>query len=81
MRIVATRAGGLPEVVEDGVTGLLVPVGDEEQLACAILKLLRDPGLRAQMGQAGRKRVLSDYTVDKIADQTLAVYQRAAHQW
>lgn len=73
--VVATTAGGLPEVVEDGVTGILVPPGDSRALAEAILRLLRDPGLRRQMGQAGRERVLASYTADRVAAQTLTVYE------
>jgi glycosyltransferase involved in cell wall biosynthesis len=73
--VVATKAGGLPEVVEDGVTGILVPPGDSEALGDALLRLLLDPVLRARMGQAGRERVRSEFTVDRIVAQTLDVYQ------
>ena len=73
--VVATNAGGLPEVVEDGVTGILVPPGDSEALGEALLRLLLDPDLRARMGEAGRERVRSEYTVDRIVLQTLDVYQ------
>jgi glycosyltransferase involved in cell wall biosynthesis len=73
--VVATKAGGLPEVVEDGVTGILVPPGDSEALGDALLRLLLDPDLRARMGQAGRERVRSEFTVDRIVAQTLDVYQ------
>jgi glycosyltransferase involved in cell wall biosynthesis len=72
--VVATRAGGLPEVVEDGVTGILVPPGDSEALAEAQLRLLLDPDLRRRMGQAGRERVQSEFTVDRIVSQMLDVY-------
>lgn len=54
--VVATNAGGLPEIVEDGVTGLLVPVGAPDQLAEAIGKLVADPELRRRMGEQGRVR-------------------------
>src|SRR5205823_4898659 len=54
---VATAAGGCLETVEDGVTGLLYPMGDAPALAAAVIKLLENPELRASMGQAGRKRV------------------------
>jgi glycosyltransferase involved in cell wall biosynthesis len=73
--VVATKAGGLPEVVEDGVTGILVPPGDSKALGDALLRLLLDPDLRARMGQAGRERVRSEFTVDRIVSQTLDVYQ------
>jgi glycosyltransferase involved in cell wall biosynthesis len=74
--VVATRAGGLPEVVEDGVTGVLVPPGDAQALAEAILELLRRPELRHRMGQAGRRRVLERFTADEVVRQTLRVYER-----
>ncbi|RME45919.1 MAG: glycosyltransferase family 1 protein, partial [Chloroflexi bacterium] len=51
--VVATKAGGIPEIVEDGVTGLLVPPKDPEALAQALLRLCRDPDLRARMGRLG----------------------------
>jgi glycosyltransferase involved in cell wall biosynthesis len=76
MPVVGTTAGGLPEVVEDGVTGLLVPPGDPQGLAEAVIQLLRDPDLRRRMGEAGRERVSSEFTVDRVVDQTLAVYER-----
>jgi len=72
--VVASRAGGLAEVVEDGVTGILVPPGDSKALAEAVCRLLRDPELRDRMGEAGRQRVLEKFTIDGIVSQTLAVY-------
>lgn len=54
---VATRVGGIPEVVEQGKTGLLVPVGDHEALAAALLQVRRDPTLRARLAGAARERV------------------------
>ena len=73
--VVATRAGGLPEVVEDGVTGILVPPGDSRALAEAISRLLRDPELRQRMGEAGRSTVMKEFTVERLISRTLAVYQ------
>lgn len=72
--VVATHAGGLSEVVEDGVTGFLVPPGDSQALAEAIIHLLRDKSLRKSMGEAGRRRVLDEFTVDRVLAQTLSVY-------
>jgi glycosyltransferase involved in cell wall biosynthesis len=72
--VVATTAGGLPEVVEDGVTGILVPPGDSRALADAIMRLLHDPSLRRRMGEAGRERVLAEFTVDRVAERTIEVY-------
>jgi glycosyltransferase involved in cell wall biosynthesis len=73
--VVATRTGGLPEVVDDGVTGILVPAGDAEALADALIRLLRDPDLRRRMGQAGQERVRAEFTIDRVVSQTLAVYE------
>jgi len=76
--VVATDAGGIPEVVEHGVTGLLVPVQKPAAMAEAILRLLNDAPLRAQMGQAGLERVRVRFSVDRMVDETLAVYERVA---
>jgi glycosyltransferase involved in cell wall biosynthesis len=73
--VVASRAGGLPEVVDDGVTGILVPPGDSEALAEAVIQLQREPAMRRRMGQAGRERVLAEFTVDRVLPQTLSVYE------
>jgi len=73
--VVAANVGGLPEVVEDGVTGILVPPKDSQALGEAIVRLLRDPDLSARLGRAGRERVCSEFTVDRIVTQTLVVYQ------
>ncbi len=73
--VVATRAGGIPEIVEDGVTGLLVAPRDHHALASAIVRLLRDEPLRRRMGEAGRVRVVGRFTVDRMVAETAAVYQ------
>ena len=73
--VVATRVGGIKEVVEDGETGLLVPPGDPVALGKAITKLIEDPALAARMGKAGRKRVLQQSTWDRIAEKTLKLYR------
>jgi glycosyltransferase involved in cell wall biosynthesis len=73
--VVATRAGGLPEVVQDGVTGVLVAPGDAHALADAITHLLRDPELRRRLGNQGRERVLAEFTADRVARETLRVYE------
>jgi len=61
--VIATRIAGIPELVEDGVSGLLVPAGDIDALADALLTLLNDKDRRVQMGQAGRKKVLVEFNV------------------
>jgi glycosyltransferase involved in cell wall biosynthesis len=73
--VVASRVGGLGEVVIDGETGLLVPPGEPEALAAALERLAADPGLRARLAAAGRTRVLTHYTSARMADGTLACYE------
>jgi glycosyltransferase involved in cell wall biosynthesis len=77
--VVATRVGGIPEVVIDGETGLLVPPRDPEALAAAIVRLVRDRCLREKMGAAGRARVESAFSAEHMVNNTLRVYERVAH--
>ena len=72
--IVATDVPGCREVVEHGVNGFLVAPNDPIALAEAIAMLANDPGLRKKMGEAGRQKALTDFAVDKIIEQTIAVY-------
>jgi glycosyltransferase involved in cell wall biosynthesis len=74
--VVATRAGGIPEVVEDGVTGLLVPPRDPTALAQALLYLLRHPEQGQKFGEAGRNRVEQHFTAARMAMHTMQIYQQ-----
>lgn len=74
--VVATRAGGTDEVVQDGVTGLLVPPRDPAALADALLYLLRHPEQGRTFGRAGRRRVEELFTVERMAGSTLEAYRR-----
>jgi glycosyltransferase involved in cell wall biosynthesis len=74
--VVASGTGGIPEAVVDGETGLLVPPRDEAALAGRMLALLRDPARREALGQAGRRRVLADFSVDQLVARTARVYDR-----
>ena len=76
--VVATPVGGTPEVVADGETGLLVPPRNPKALAAALRRLLDDPDLRRRMGEAGRRRVASEFTADRMAQRAVAVYERVA---
>jgi glycosyltransferase involved in cell wall biosynthesis len=76
--IVATTAGGMPEVVEDGATGLLVPPRDHQAMAAAIVKLLTSPDLPARMGAAGLARVRARFSVERMVQDTLEIYRRVA---
>ena len=75
---VATTAGGMPEVVVDGQTGLLVPPRDHEAMANAIIRLLSDARARRAMGAAGEARVRERFSAERMVQDTLAVYRRVA---
>ena len=77
--VVGSRTGGIPEVVADGETGLLVPPGDPEALAGALNALLRDPARAAAMGEAGRKRAVAEFGWAAIAAQTADLYAELAN--
>jgi alpha-maltose-1-phosphate synthase len=77
--VVGSRTGGIPEVVADGETGLLVPVGEPEPLAAALNALLRDPDRAEAMGQAGRKRAVAEFGWPAIAAQTANLYAELVH--
>ena len=72
--VVGSRVGGIPEVVDDGVTGLLVPPNDPASLADAMNALLHDPMRAAEMGSAGRERAVAEFSWDAVAAQTAALY-------
>ena len=76
--IVATRAGGIPEVVEDGVTGLLTEPRDARAMAAAMVQLLKDDRERARMAAAGLARVRERFTLERMVAETAAVYDRVA---
>jgi glycosyltransferase involved in cell wall biosynthesis len=76
--IVATTAGGMPEVVVDGTTGILVPPRNHEAMADAIVTLLRDENLRETMGAAGEARVRAQFSAERMVQRTLVVYERVA---
>jgi len=77
--VVASRVGGIPDIVRDGQTGLLVPAGDAQALAQALLRLYRQPQLRATLASAARA-VLPDYTPQRMAERYLALYRSIAAQ-
>lgn len=75
--VVATTVGGLPELVEHGRTGYLVPPRDERALADALVRLLRDKQLRHELGSNGKRKLETECSPDVVARQTLDVYQQA----
>jgi glycosyltransferase involved in cell wall biosynthesis len=72
--VVATTAGGLPEIVQDGETGALVQPGDRDALARAVIQLLRNPSKRRELGEAGRLRVEQAFTVETMMDRLVEGY-------
>ncbi len=75
--VVATPAGGTPEILHDGLQGYLVPVGDEDKLSEAIIRVLDDPGRAAEMGRSGRHLIESGYTWEAVVERTEQVYLAA----
>jgi len=72
--VIATNVGGLPEVVEDGKTGILVPPGDINALCSAIKYLVKNPEARLKMGENGRARVLEKFTIEQNVRKTEDVF-------
>ena len=73
--VVAAAVGGLPELLTDGVTGLLCEPASPVALAAALARLRDEPGLRTRLGAAGHARVAASFTVEQMQGRTLAVYQ------
>jgi glycosyltransferase involved in cell wall biosynthesis len=73
--VVATRVGGVPDVVADGEDGFLVGVGDVQGIADALARLARDPALRRRMGERGRELVVPRYRVERLVDDVDRLYR------
>jgi glycosyltransferase involved in cell wall biosynthesis len=73
--VVVSAAGGLAEVVEDGISGLQCPVNDSQALAAAVARLLSDSALRARLGAAARQRVEQLYAIERVCDQLERFYE------
>ena len=74
--VVSTRVGGVPFIVQDGITALLVPPGDADAMAAAVLRLLQDTALAQRLAEAGLREV-QRYTWDRVAPALAAVYRSA----
>lgn len=74
--IVTSRAGGLPEAVQDGVNGMLIAPGDVSALIAALDRLLQDVDLRRRLGAAGRQRILREFSVQAMVEGNLTVYRK-----
>ena len=76
--VVASRISGIPELVDDGVTGMLVSPGDAESLARALARLHEDPGLRQELARAGRMKVVSEFDVHENAARLVREFEAHA---
>ena len=76
--VLTTPVGGIPEIVADGETGVLVPAGDPEELAAALGRLAGDEGLRRRLGAAGQRRVRERFSLETWMERLETVYRRAA---
>lgn len=74
--VVATNVGGNPEIVEDGVTGLLVPTRDSAALAKAMIRMFDEPGLRLAFGAAGRRRIDTVFSMERSLESVEKLYER-----
>lgn len=73
--VIASRVGGIPEAVRDGLNGLLVPPGDVAALGAAIARLLRDPDLARRLGRGGRVLMSAEFSIPAMVEGNLAVYR------
>ncbi|MFP4058723.1 MAG: glycosyltransferase, partial [Candidatus Brocadiia bacterium] len=78
--VVVTRSGGMVESVLDGETGFIIAKRDSDTLAEKILHFLREPDEAARFGQAGRKRAVEVFSRDRMARDTVALYEQAAEK-
>jgi glycosyltransferase involved in cell wall biosynthesis len=76
LAVIGSDGGGVPEMIVEGETGLLAPMGDAEGLARAIESLLVDPARAQRMGQAGFVRVRQEFTAARVARQVEEIYER-----
>ena len=78
--VVATTVGGIPEVVEDGVTGLLVPPRDAAALAEKIMELLENRARREELGRAARLSIEKEHTLDAMGERLLDLYEETRRE-
>jgi N-acetyl-alpha-D-glucosaminyl L-malate synthase BshA len=78
--VIASRVGGIPEVVDDGETGFLSAVGDVDKMAEDVVKLLTDPKLRREMGKRARESAVSRYRTELVIPQYIEFYDRVIAQ-
>jgi glycosyltransferase involved in cell wall biosynthesis len=78
--VVASKVGGIPEVVSDGETGFLRPVGDIEGMADAVARLISDDELRIEMGRRARETAISQYSTDLIIPKYIEFYEQVLNR-
>lgn len=75
--VIATSVGSIPEVIDDGVTGILIPPRDPDKLAAAVVKLLLDENSRRMMGENAFSKLKNDFSWDDIVEKTIKIYEKA----
>jgi glycosyltransferase involved in cell wall biosynthesis len=75
--LIATRVGCLPEIIEDGVNGLLVPPGNPDALAQAIIRLLKESGTAQRLATSARARILEHHTFERWIGEIVTIYDAA----
>ena len=74
--VIATKGGGVPEIIQENVSGILVQMNNPDQLADALLRLCADPSLRQSLAAAARQRIESHFTIQRTAQGVMAVWDR-----
>lgn len=74
--VIATKAGGIPEIIEDQKTGILIEKNDTAGLVNSLMQFIQNKEYAAKIGEAGKRRVMENFTIERIAEQTLSVYQK-----
>jgi len=74
--VISTSISGIPELIDDEKTGLLIPAGDSDQLAQAIIRLSEDLILRLRLGYAGREKVINHFNIDSVAHTLIEIFNR-----
>ena len=79
--VVATEVGGVPEIMQDGVTGLIVPPQQPRRMAEGLARLLRDESLRRTLGKAGRDHVTRKFTPESYVSSLAEFYEQVVTDW
>ena len=73
--MIVTRTGGMPEIIQDGINGFIIPIKGYEELANHVIQLINNDTLRERLGSTGRRMVEKEYTHTTVAEQTLNLYK------